>query len=81
MPRIFVSCSRANRQVIDDFVLLLPKVYGNDCLWFDDDIHGGTDWWQMILTEIAACDLFIYLISNDSLGSSYCHEDLKTIGA
>jgi hypothetical protein len=22
-------------------------------LWVDDDIHGGEDWWQMILTEMA----------------------------
>lgn len=74
---IFVSYSRADRQFIEQFTPLIRQVYGNDSLWFDEDIHGGADWWKMILEEIGKCDLFIYLISNESLESPYCQAELR----
>jgi formylglycine-generating enzyme required for sulfatase activity len=77
MALLFISYSRSDRPFLDNFVLLLRRVYGNDSLWYDDDIHGGADWWQMILDEIAACDLFIYLISNEALESAYCQAELR----
>ena len=76
MARIFISYSRSDRPFIDQFVPLIRRVYGNDSLWYDDDIHGGSNWWRMILTEIGKCDLFIYLISNESLESPYCQAEL-----
>jgi formylglycine-generating enzyme required for sulfatase activity len=77
MAQIFISYGRSDRPFLDNFVPLLRRVYGNDSLWYDDDIHGGADWWQMILDEIASCDLFIYLISNESLESPYCQAELR----
>jgi formylglycine-generating enzyme required for sulfatase activity len=77
MARIFISYSRADRQFVDDLVPLLRRVYGHDSLWFDDDIHGGADWWHMILSEIGVCELFAYLISNDSLASPYCQAEMR----
>lgn len=77
MARIFISYSRADRQFIDQFVPLVRRVYGNDSLWFDDDIHGGVDWWGSILSEIAKCDVFIYLVSNESLESTYCQAEFE----
>jgi hypothetical protein len=77
MARIFISYNRADRQFVDDLAPLLRRVYGHDSLWYDDDIHGGADWWHMILSEIAACELFVYLISNDSLASPYCQAEMR----
>lgn len=77
MAQIFISYSRADRQFVDAFIPLIRKVYGNDSLWFDEDIHGGANWWQMILNEIAICDLFIYLISDEALESPYCQSELR----
>lgn len=77
MAQIFVSYSRSDRPFLDQFVPLIRKVYGNDCLWFDDDIHGGEDWWATILHEVGQCSLFIYLISNESLVSPYCQAELR----
>jgi sulfatase modifying factor 1 len=77
MAKIFISYSRADRQFIEQFIPLVRRVYGNDSLWFDQDIHGGTDWWQMILDEIHKCDLFIYLVSNESIESPYCQAELR----
>jgi formylglycine-generating enzyme required for sulfatase activity len=77
MVRFFISYSRADRQFIEQFAPLIKKVYGNDSTWFDDDIHGGADWWALILREIAKSDIFIYLISNESLTSTYCQAELR----
>ena len=77
MARIFISYSRSDRLFLDTFLPLIRKVYGNDSLWYDDDIHGGADWWGIILSEIGDCELFVYLISNESLESPYCQAELR----
>jgi hypothetical protein len=77
MARIFVSYSRADRQFVDQFIPIVRKVYGNDNVWYDEDIPGGVPWWQMILGEINKCDLFIYLLSNDSIDSPYCQAEFE----
>lgn len=77
MAQIFISYSRADRQFVDQFIPLIRRVYGNDSLWFDEDIHGGANWWQMILNEINKCDVFIYLVSNESIESPYCQAELR----
>lgn len=76
MAQIFISYSRSDRPFIDQFLPLIRRVYGSGSLWFDDEIHGGVDWWQMILTEVGNCQLFVYLISNESLESPYCQAEL-----
>jgi len=77
MAQIFISYSRSDRPFLDGFVPLIRRVHGNDSVWFDDDIYGGANWWQMILREVGECDLFIYLISNESLDSPYCQSEMK----
>jgi formylglycine-generating enzyme required for sulfatase activity len=77
MAEIFVSYSRSDKQFLDGFIPLLRKVYGNDSLWYDYDINGGANWWGIILTQIQECSLFIYLVSNESLESTYCQAELR----
>lgn len=77
MARIFISYSRADEQFIIEMVPLLKSVFPEHIFWYDDHITGGEDWWKRILAEIAACDLFIYLLSNDSLESTYCQAEFK----
>lgn len=77
MAQIFISYSRADAQFISDLVPLLHEAYGVASVFYDEQIPGGTKWWEMILNEIAACDLFIYLCSNDSLHSPYCQSELR----
>jgi len=59
MPRIFISYSRVDRSLVDDLVPLLREVYGLENVWFDENLHGGQVWWEEILRQIAACDIFI----------------------
>lgn len=77
MARIFISYSRADKQFIDQFIPLIRRVYGHGNLWFDEDIHGGTHWWQLILKQVGTCELFVYLVSNESLESRYCQAELE----
>lgn len=77
MAQIFASYSRADRHFVDQFIPLIRSVYGNNSIWFDEGIYGGANWWEMILDEIGECDLFIYLISNESLKSSYCQAEMQ----
>jgi len=77
MPRIFISYSRADRQFMETFIPFLRKSFPHIDFWYDDEIHGGADWWQMILNEIGQSDIFMYLMSNDSLESEYCRAEYK----
>jgi len=71
MPRIFISYKRADRPFLKRLLSLLQIVRDNN-IWHDEQIAGGESWWEKILREIAECDVFIYLLSNDSLKSPYC---------
>jgi len=75
MARIFISYSRADVLFVEELVPLLQSVYPRHQIWYDQRISGGEDWWQMILGEIHACDIFLYLMSNDSLTSEYCQAE------
>lgn len=77
MPKIFISYSRVDRNFVDDFVPLLREVYGRNDVWVDDELRGGQVWWDEILRQIARCDVFIYLLSNESLESSYCQAEYQ----
>lgn len=76
MARIFISYSRADTLFIEELIPLLRRAFPGHDLWYDREITGGEDWWNRILSEIAACDLFIYLLSNDSLESKYCQNEI-----
>jgi hypothetical protein len=44
----------------------------DDVIWWDQHLRGGDVWWNEILRAIADCDIFIYLLSNESVNSPYC---------
>lgn len=72
MAQIFISYKRSDREFVDTLIPLIREKYD---VWFDEEIIGGTNWWEKILKEIADCDLFIYLISDESLESPYCQSE------
>src|SRR5262245_41471507 len=75
MTRIFISYSREDRPVVHQIAPLLREVYGYTAIWFDEDLVGGQNWWDEILRQIAACDIFLYLLSEDSANSPYCQAE------
>ncbi len=65
MPHIFISYSRVDRFFTEHFEARLRRMFPDVDIWFDDHLHGGDVWWDEILSQIAQCDVFIYLLSNE----------------
>lgn len=72
MTRIFVSYSRSDRRTVKKLIPLLREHYGYENVWWDQNFVGGELWWEEILKEIAQCDIFLYLLSPQSLSRPYC---------
>ncbi len=77
MPKIFVSYSRVDRQFTNRLVARLRRIYGHSEVWYDESLHGGDIWWDEILSQIAQADIFLYLLSNESVTSPYCQAEFE----
>ncbi len=79
MAKIFISYSRVDRDagIVDPLVARLRKVYGYPNIWYDDELRGGDIWWKKIIEAIDACDIFMYLLSNESVESPYCRAEFE----
>ena len=77
MAQIFVSYSRVDESFTVSLVGKLRRVYQYENVWFDEGLHGGDIWWQEILNEIAECDIFLYVLSNESVQSEYCQAEFE----
>ena len=75
MAQIFLSYSRVDRRFVEALADKLRRIYGHDNVWFDEGLHGGDIWWEEILEQIASRDIFIYVLSNDSVQSDYCQAE------
>jgi len=75
MTSIFISYDRDDRPLTQQLSRQLRRVYGFDQVWYDENIRGGQDWWNEIRQQIAGRDIFIYLLSNESARSPYCHAE------
>jgi hypothetical protein len=45
-------------------------------VWFDRELEGGQAWWDTILGQIRSCELFVFLLSPDSVRSKACRAEL-----
>lgn len=73
MRKVFVSYARVNRVQVDKIVEHLGFL---DCQpWIDSSLRGGQAWWDEILRNIADCDVFMPIISRDSLNSTACQRE------
>ena len=73
MRKVFVSYARVNRSDVDQLVGHLG-VLGCQT-WVDSSLHGGQEWWDAILQQIADCDVFLAIISRDALNSVACRRE------
>ncbi len=73
MTRIFISYDRDDRPFTRELAARLRRVYGD--VWFDENLYGGEDWWREIQNQIARCDIFLYLLSEESARSVYCQRE------
>ncbi len=73
-PKLFISYSRVDEPFVSEFIPRLSEKYE---VWFDRHLIGGQEWWQEILAQIAGADIFIYLLSNESVISPYCRDEYE----
>lgn len=45
-------------------------------VWIDHQIHGGERWWQEIIRQIQAAEVFVFALSKDSWQSPPCRAEL-----
>ena len=70
MPAIFLSYARDDATLVQALVGDLGAL-GNT-VWLDEDAPSGQDWWNLILEQIRACEVFVYALSPASLDSQAC---------
>lgn len=84
MTKIFISYSRVDeKNFVEPFVAVLREHYGYENIWYDRHLIGGQAWWSSILTQLSNADVFLWLLSNDSIDSEYClaeYEESQRLG-
>jgi TIR domain len=71
--KVFISYARQNKPDVEQLAEHL-RVLGCE-IWHDSSLHGGQDWWNEILRQIATCDTFIAIISREALNSTACRRE------
>lgn len=78
MPRIFISYSRSDAELITELEETLQLIVHPDpVIWYDRELKnsGGRAWWNDILEQIRLCDIFIYALSPSVLESIPCKRE------
>jgi hypothetical protein len=73
MP-IFMSYSRNDEATVKVLARGFEKVHRE--VWYDHDLEGGEIWWDAILRQIRAADVFLFVLSDRSLESTACLAEL-----
>src|SRR5687767_14406723 len=75
MSDVFISYSRKDTDFARRLFDSLEKT-GRDA-WDDwEGIPYSVDWWQEICRGIDAADIFLFVVSPDSVGSEICHREI-----
>lgn len=72
-PYIFVSYAHKNADIVHPFISVLQEKYN---VWFDEGIHFGREWDDEIMTKIENCNLFLFIVTKESLVSPNCKDEL-----
>jgi hypothetical protein len=68
--KVFVSYSSQNRPAVKSLVADLVSLEHE--VWFDQELSGGQVWWDTILDQIRACELFVFALTRLSIKSEPC---------
>jgi hypothetical protein len=81
MTRLFISYSRVDKKTAEELVEHLREIYDYGNVWFDSNIRAGTRWNDEIKQGIASCDVFLYLLSAESIQSKHCQNEFNAAQA
>ncbi len=71
--KIFVSYARVDKPYC---IRIIDTLSAHD-IWYDQRLYAGQDWWKEILRRLDWCEVFVYLLSPDSVASLYCRRELE----
>ncbi len=77
--RIFVSHSHLDNDFGTRFAQDLRRALGDEsAVWYDvlGGLHGGETWWEKIVAELTARDVFIVALSPDAMNSSWVRREI-----
>jgi len=77
--RLFISYARDDATAVNDLQRDLARA--NHQVWFDRKLEGGQRWWDEILKQIRICELFVFVLSPETLQSKACGAELKYAAA
>jgi outer membrane protein assembly factor BamD (BamD/ComL family) len=75
MRQLFISYARENKPDVEALVRDLDAL-GHQT-WVDSSLRGGQTWWDEILRRIADSDVFVAIISQQTLNSVACKRELE----
>jgi hypothetical protein len=76
--KLFISYSRIDTAFVERLMKRIQQAFPQLTLWHDQSPHGligGDNWWDEILRAIAESDVFVYVLSNESVKSLYCQAE------
>jgi integrase len=73
--RLFISYSRVDKPTCNEIVKKLARTAHE--VWWDHQVYGGQRWWNEILKKLEWCEVFVYLLSPESLASDYCRREYQ----
>jgi hypothetical protein len=72
---VFISYARKDKDAVDVLVRDIGRAKRD--VWIDRELTGGQAWWDTILGQIRGSQLFVFVLSPDSLKSKACLAELR----
>jgi hypothetical protein len=73
-PYVFISYCQQDKELCDELVTALNA--NNIRVWFDNAVHIGDMWPDVIAEHLKGCEVCILLITNNFVGSTNCNNEL-----
>ncbi|MCE2489960.1 MAG: YfbU family protein [Anaerolineae bacterium] len=80
MAQIFLSYSHSDSDFVELIEPRIARIFGEGALWYDRSpvgLMGGDIWWGEILRQIQSCQIFLFLLSDESAKSEWCTKELE----
>jgi formylglycine-generating enzyme required for sulfatase activity len=70
--RIFISYARIDKP----YCIQIVNTLDGQEVWYDQRLYAGQHWWKEIMRRLDWCEVFVYLLSPESVTSEYCLKEL-----
>jgi TIR domain-containing protein len=78
MLNIFISYNRQSEAIVQTLANDIKELGHKG--WWDQELSGGQTWWNQILAQIRACDLFVFVLDREALNSIACKREADYAG-